>query len=35
MSKNEVIYDSKELLYRDFLVFDQEGKEIKNNTFRN
>ena len=31
-SGEEVIYDSREKLYRDYLVFDQNGKEIKNNT---
>ena len=27
---NETIYDSKDLLYRDFLLFD-DNKELKNN----
>ncbi len=31
-SKDEVIYDSKEQLYREFIVFNQEGNEISNNT---
>ena len=29
---NDVIYDSKEDLYRDYIVFGQEGLELKNNT---
>lgn len=29
---NEVIYDSKSKLYRSYMVFDQEGAEIQNNT---
>ena len=32
LARNEVIYDSKEKLYRDFLVFDCEGAELQNNT---
>lgn len=32
LSGNEVIYSSDQKLYRDFLVFNREGKEIKNNT---
>ena len=31
VSKDEVIYSSKNRLYRDFIVFDNTGKEIKNN----
>ena len=29
---DEIIYDSKDELYRDYIVFDNEGNEIKNNT---
>ena len=32
MSKDEVIYDSDDQLYRDFIVFDQNGQELINNT---
>lgn len=28
---NEIIYDSKESLYRNYIVFNNEGKELKNN----
>lgn len=28
---NQTIYDSKNLLYRDYIVFNSEGREIKNN----
>lgn len=31
-ASNEVIYDSKDKLYRDFIVFNTEGHEINNNT---
>lgn len=31
-ASNEVIYDSKDKLYRDFIVFNTEGQEINNNT---
>ena len=29
---SEIIYDSKEKLHRDYIVFNEEGKEISNNT---
>ena len=29
---DEVIYDSTDSLYRNYIIFDREGKEIKNNT---
>lgn len=32
MSKYEVIYDSEDQLYRDFIVFNQSGQELNNNT---
>ena len=32
MSKNVEIYNSSDILYRDFIVFDMNGNEIKNNT---
>ncbi len=32
LAKGEVIYDSREKLYRSFLVFDHDGGEINNNT---
>lgn len=32
MAENDVIYDSKDKLYRNYIVFDSEGKEISNNT---
>lgn len=28
----KLIYDSQDILYRDFLVFDSQGRELKNNT---
>lgn len=31
MAGNEVIYDSRSKLYRDYIVFDNEGQEIHNN----
>lgn len=32
MIKNTVIYDTNDHLYRDFIVFDQDGNELTNNT---
>lgn len=32
LSDKTIIYDSKETLYRDFIVFDSDGFEIKNNS---
>jgi hypothetical protein len=32
LAGEEIIYDSKSRLYRDFLVFDEKGNEIQNNT---
>ena len=32
MSNQDVIYSSKDQLFRDYLVFDENGNEIKNNT---
>ncbi len=32
LAGNEVIYDSKDKLYRQYIVFGQEGSEIQNNT---
>lgn len=32
LAGDEVIYDSKEKLYRSFIVFDQQGEEISNHT---
>lgn len=32
MSNNEIIYDSTNQLHRDFIVFNQNGQEISNNT---
>lgn len=32
MADDEIIYDSRKRLYRDFIVFDEKGSELKNNT---
>lgn len=32
LAGNKIIYDSKDKLFRDFIVFKQDGTEIKNNT---